>query len=562
METFVNRIATPAILFEPDGYLTSGPKPMGRQVAGHGFLRAVIANRQGPTMWAYTPNQASARSFDELVREYDPEAETRWLRPDRPDLLSQIGTLYLPDPRLEAAARLRLRASPAAYSLCGIIHGTVTHAATDAITGLLTAPVMPWDALICTSSAVADSVKELIDAEIAYLKWRFGASFPTTLPTFPVIPLGVHSADYVITPQERAAARLELDLAEDEVVALFVGRLSAHAKAHPYAMCAGLQAAVRRSGKKIVLIQCGWFPNEFVEHGFRDLALSTCPDVRVVFADGRKPAELRRSWSAADLFISLSDNIQESFGLTPIEAMAAGLPAIVSDWNGYKDTLRDGVDGFRIPTWMPQSALGDIFAQRYEAGTGSYDYYCGLSSHTVSVDMRVLIDRLSDLVTNRDLREQMGQAGRQRVLELFDWQVVYGRYQELWTDLGRLRLEARQDVLQFTQITQAPKASPTCMNPFRSFAHYPTALIQVSTRVSLEPGTSKTAYVKLARQPLFSYADLVLPPAVVVESLIASLGEGELAIQELAELMKIDVDPTLIAVSVLAKMGLVRLRQP
>ena len=76
------------------------------------------------------------------------------------------------------------------------------------------------------------------------------------------------------------------------------------------------------------------------------------------------------------------------------------------------------------------------------------------------MDMRVLIDRLSDLVTNRDLREQMGQAGRQRVLELFDWQVVYGKYQELWTDLGRLRLEARQDVLQFTRITQAPKASP------------------------------------------------------------------------------------------------------
>ena len=182
----MNRIATPAILFEPDGYLSSGPKPMGRQVAGHGFLRAVIANRQGPTMWAYTPNQASARSFDELVREYDPAAETHWLRPDRPDLLSQIGTLYLPDPRLEAAARLRLRANPAAYSLCGIIHGAYAHAATDAITGLLTAPVMPWDALICTSSAVADSVKELIDAEIAYLKWRFGASFPTCSQRFPL----------------------------------------------------------------------------------------------------------------------------------------------------------------------------------------------------------------------------------------------------------------------------------------------------------------------------------------------------------------------------------------
>jgi starch synthase len=556
----VKRIATPAILFEPDGYQTSAPRLMGRQVAGHGFLRAAIANRQGTTMWAYTPNQASARSFNELVREYDPAAETQWLRPDRPDLLSQIGTLYLPDPRLEAAARLRLRANPAAYSLCGIIHGTVAHAATDAITGLLTAPVMPWDALISTSSAVAESVKGLIDAQIAYLKWRFGASFPTTLPEFPVIPLGVHSADYVITPQERASARAELHLAEDEVVALFVGRLSSHAKAHPHAMCAGLQAVARRSGKKIALIQCGWFPNESVERGFRELSLSTCPDIRVFFADGRKPVELWRSWNAADLFISLSDNIQESFGLTPIEAMAAGLPAVVSDWNGYKDTIRDGVDGFRIPTWMPQSALGNIFAQRYEAGTGSYDYYCGLSSHTVSMDMQVLVERLSDLVTNIGLRRQMGQAGRQRVLELFDWQVVYGRYQELWVDLERLRLEARQDSLQHTRIAQAPKASPARMNPFRSFAHYPTALIQAYTRVELEPGASKTAYLKLARHPLFSYADLVLPPAIFVENLIASLGERELAVQELAELVKIDVDSVLIAVSVLAKMGLARLR--
>jgi starch synthase len=556
----VNPIATPAILFEPDGYLTSGRQLMGRQAAGHGFLRAAIANRQGATMWAYTPNQASAQSFSELVHEYDPAAETQWLRPDRPDLLSQIGTLYLPDPLLEAAARLRLRANPAAYSLCGILHGTVTHAAMDAITGLLTAPVMPWDALICPSSTVAESVKGLVDAEISYLKWRFGASFSITLPRFSVIPLGVHSADYAITPYERASARSELELAEDEVVALFVGRLSSHAKAHPHAMYAGLQAAAQRSGKKIVLIQCGWFPNDSVERGFRDLALSTCPDVRMIFADGRKPVELRMSWNAADLFISLSDNIQETFGLTPIEAMAAGLPAVVSDWNGYKDTVRDGVDGFRIPTWMPQSTLGNILAHRYEAGTATYDYYCGLSSHTVSIDMRVLVERLSDLVTDLNLRKQMGQAGRQRTLELFDWKVVYRKYQELWADLRRVRLEARQDSLQSALIAQAPKASPARMNPFRSCAHYPTALIQSSTRVMLNSGTSKIAYLKLARQPLFRYADLVLPPATLVEDLITSLREGELAVQELADLVKVDVDQVLIAVSVLAKMGLLGLR--
>jgi glycosyltransferase involved in cell wall biosynthesis len=36
--------------------------------------------------------------------------------------------------------------------------------------------------------------------------------------------------------------------------------------------------------------------------------------------------------------------------------MAAGIPVVVSDWDGYKDTVRDGVDGFRIPTFKPMGS--------------------------------------------------------------------------------------------------------------------------------------------------------------------------------------------------------------
>ena len=54
---------------------------------------------------------------------------------------------------------------------------------------------------------------------------------------------------------------------------------------------------------------------------------------------------------------SLSDNMQETFGLTPIEAMAAGLPSVVSDWDGYRDTVQHREHGFRIPTLAPPPAL-------------------------------------------------------------------------------------------------------------------------------------------------------------------------------------------------------------
>jgi starch synthase len=552
----MSAVANVAILFEPDGYVLSGPKLMGRQAAGNAFLRAAVAGRQGQALWGYTSNANSAAVFGTMVHALDAAAEARWLPADRLDLLGQIGTLYLPGPGLLAAARLRLRAGPAAYSLCGVTHTTASHTAMDDITSLLTAPVMPWDALICTSSAVAGTVKLLLESEIAALRWRFGPSLTVTLPRLPVIPLGVHCADFVLAEPEREAARAALGIAADEVVALFVGRLSFHAKAHPHAMYAGLQAAARRTGRKLVLIQAGWFANEHIEHAFKDGAARACPDVRAVFTDGRDPARRRESWAAADVFVSLSDNIQETFGLAPIEAMAAGLPVVVTDWDGYKDTVRDGVDGFRIPTWMVPPD-GEPFARGYEAGVDTYDMYCGLTCQTVSVDMAVLIERLSDLVSNPGLRQRMGEAGRRRARETFDWAVVYRQYQALWAELREHRQAAQRDPKQQALLAAAPRAAASRMDPFRGFAHYPTATIQSRTLVSPRPGAS---YAELASHPLFSYATKALPAQAVVEALLALLDREELAMQDLAGRARLDLGATMLAVSILAKMGLVRLR--
>ena len=55
--------------------------------------------------------------------------------------------------------------------------------------------------------------------------------------------------------------------------------------------------------------------------------------------------------------MSLADNIQETFGLTPVEAMAAGLPCVMSDWDGYRDTVRDGVgEDSSFPPWAERRA--------------------------------------------------------------------------------------------------------------------------------------------------------------------------------------------------------------
>lgn len=64
--------------------------------------------------------------------------------------------------------------------------------------------------------------------------------------------------------------------------------------------------------------------------------------------------------AAADLFIAPSTG-RESFGIVLVEAMAAGLPVIASDIAGYREVVRNGMDGLLVP---PNDAEGVARAVR------------------------------------------------------------------------------------------------------------------------------------------------------------------------------------------------------
>jgi starch synthase len=125
------------------------------------------------------------------------------------------------------------------------------------------------------------------------------------LPQLPVIPLGVHTADFDFSDQEREVARRELGVDREELVVLFMGRLSFHAKAHPLAMYLALEAASRRCEKRIVLDQCSWFANDFIEKAYIEAANQACPSVKVRILDGRKAESRKAAWAGADIFCSL-----------------------------------------------------------------------------------------------------------------------------------------------------------------------------------------------------------------------------------------------------------------
>jgi UDP-glucose:(heptosyl)LPS alpha-1,3-glucosyltransferase len=81
------------------------------------------------------------------------------------------------------------------------------------------------------------------------------------------------------------------------------------------------------------------------ERKYRDLARSLGVGDAVQFA-GTKPEQIERYYRAADAFIMLS--VFDTFGLVVLEAMAAGLPVIVSENVGAKDLVENGKNGFVV----------------------------------------------------------------------------------------------------------------------------------------------------------------------------------------------------------------------
>jgi len=541
---------------EPDAYNMGKTRLMGRQAAGYGFLRAAVAARQGRPIHGYTPSEQRAKEFIGIVKEIDPSAPVTWIPTDHLARVGQVGVAYLADITVSTHARLRLRDGVAAFSLCGVTHTTASSSSMDEVVGLLREPVMPWDAVVCTTNAVLESIRRVHEAEREYLRWRFGADLRLELPQLPIIPLGVHCADFEISPEARAAARAELGLTPETVTALFVGRLVFHAKAHPVAMYQGLQAAAERTGAPIALIMCGWSPNDSVARAFANGAELFAPDVKVIFVEGRDAVKRDLAWSSADLFVSLSDNIQETFGLTPIEAMAAGLPVVVTDWDGYRDTVRHNVDGFRVATWSPAPGMGVPIARGFEHGGLDYDRYCWVAAATTAVDLVELGEVISRLVVNPDLRRQMGEAGRKRAREVFDWHVVFRQYQGLWAELNARREAAKANPDIAARIAAAPRMGASRQDPFHVFGHYPTSHITGGTTITLTPGAGLATLQAALSQGMFTQ----LPSTTAQLNAILTLAEpGPLTVATAAERLGATVPVTARSAGVLAKIGVIRL---
>jgi hypothetical protein len=342
----------------------------------------------------------------------------------------------------------------------------------------------------------------------------------------PVIPLGVDTEKFAarVTPDKRAAQRKKLGIGDDEIVLLWVGRLSAAIKAHPVAMFQAAEQAAQKTGKQIHLVMVGYFVPDEAESQFKKLAADMCKKARVTFIasdDKRFPDGL---WAAGDIFLSLIDNCQESFGLTPIEAMGAGLPRVISDWDGYRDSVSDGEDGFLIRTSMPPPGNGFDLTAQVATGREIYGGFLAKTALTTVVDTEQAADRIAQLATNPDLRAAMADKARARLAATYDWKKIIPAYEDLWADLA-----AKRNCLPLVGRVREggmglKSALPTLPDPYTMYAGFPSRALDEGDVVSLAASVEQIGM--LWRHEINSYANDVLIPASDLPALPGWLGEA------------------------------------
>jgi glycosyltransferase involved in cell wall biosynthesis len=451
----------------------------GRDVVERDFVSALIRHgRARDVLLAYSANPHEpplvepAGCYSAAIAGRS-VGSVRWCRVqdmkgrDRP---LDVGVWHDADGELAAAAALRARFSKRHHPVTATVH-------VASYSGLMESWLLPLmlqglhdhDALVATSRSVRQALQNLIELVDQRLHRRMGcrAGWKAQLP---VIPLGVDTE--LFRPRDKREERRRLSLPVDGRLILWLGRLSSIDKADLaplLAACRPLLCGPGATDVHLVVGGSGMAPEKArLERYAAALGIAE----HVVFAEVR-PSERHLFHAAADIFVSPVESMQETFGLTPIEAMACGVPQVVADWDGCRDTVVEGETGFRVPTYVADlegdvDLAGDLFSEY------------GLCDHlvwgqSVVVDPGVLQARLRELLDNHGLRLSLGERSRRHAVATYDWRMIVRQYEALWSDL-RDRARAKSGCPSATEDFGLPAS-------FAVFNRYATRILDGTTRL-------------------------------------------------------------------------------
>jgi glycosyltransferase involved in cell wall biosynthesis len=140
------------------------------------------------------------------------------------------------------------------------------------------------------------------------------------------------------------------------------------------------------------------------EQRLKELARALGVSRRTIFLGWLTNSELLRHLSSADVYVSTSLS-DAGIAASTAEAMACGLPVIVTDVAENSEWVRDGAEGFVVPTRDPKA----------------------------------LAEKILYLLKNRDMAAKFGNSGRQVIEERNDYHREMAKMETLYEQLVRRR---------------------------------------------------------------------------------------------------------------------------
>jgi len=523
---------------------------IGIDVAVRTLLDAYFRYSRTETFYCRTREREDFEQFRARMAEVgaDPD-RCRFLPADDSASMADITTLFRPDPNINRA--LAARPDARAYGICGLSHTMSSMQVMGTVATAIAEPLQPWDAVVCPSHAIRSVVEALWESA--------GQGAPRPSAQLPVIPLGIDTDHFasLVDAEKRAAQRSLLGVGEDDTVVLAYGRLSYHNKSHPLPVLLAAEAVARKrkAAGKVHLVFFGYFTADSFREDYAKAAASICETADVTFIENHDPRFPDALWAGGDIFVSLVDNIQESFGLTPIEAMACGLPVLVTDWDGYRDTVRDGVDGFSVPTLSPPPGSGQELVRRYLAGEDVYGEYLAGASQSIAVDVDATAALLERLVEAPALRRQMGKTARDRVRQTYDWASIIPAYEDLWQELA----DRREAEAPAAPRVEHAITGPTELDPYLVFRGFPSRVLNEADGIELVDQAATLLSQRLQhRMNMFAPVHLIEPAAL--PRLLAVLNRAKSVGDVVAEWPDASRNPLLLTLVWLVKMGVARHR--
>src|SRR5262249_43444125 len=186
-----------------------------------------------------------------------------------------------------------------------------------------------------------------------------------------------------------------------------------------------------------------------------------------------------------------------------LEAMAAGLPVVASDWDGYPEVLPEHYRSLLVPTLASHAVANAVPSEDL----------IGLTD-AAAAGFWPLVGTLQRVLNDAALREALIAHGRHQVSQ-FGWNHIARRYITLWRSLMQQRRSGR---------TTSQHGQREVWHPASSVDGLATLYLDPGTRLHLESLDADGVIGTAARQ-LLQAARRVPSPDVTVAELLAATPE-------------------------------------